>query len=248
MAEMFNSSYHDPQKEKINSQLEHLKHAAQKKEKIYASQDKFEAFKDTIQKTVINMVRNKTAPWLIAHDGNRTLSYFPTNGYIPQGISQLWFKLRETQLQSDDPRWFSRKEIFDNGIRIKSGQKATVISFKSDEEIKHCFYWNASQLNVSKYEKNFAINKKSSDIYYPESLHPRDTLRADLSNWFNSLKNHTPYSPKGLNRTEQVSVFLNQAKSGTIFFIARDASQTSMKITQKTQQVVYQQKNMEFGL
>lgn len=228
------------QKQQVFARLEAMKETAIQREKENSDLKKFEAYREKVKSTVINLVSSGTAPWLKGHDGNTELSYFPETQYVPQGFTAVWLKIREQELGSNDPRWYSRKDVFSHGYHIGHNQKATIMSFRgSDDSIKYNYYWNASQLSgIPPYEKSYTVSTNPPEIYRPrtighgndKSYHPQETLRADITNYLVSVQTHTPYEPKGLNRIQQVKDYLEKSNSGTFFFTAKTASETAKKM------------------
>ncbi len=226
-------------KQDMFAKIASLQELSKKKDRMQSDSERIEAFKKKVQTTVIKLVKTGEAPWLKQHDGNIEFSFFPESNYVPVGFTAAWLKIREQELHSQDPRWYSRKDIFGNGYRIKHNEKATAMCFQGTENVKYNYYWNASQLTgILPYEKKFAITEEKVATYYPQAsgfgkdrtYYPHETLRADLTNWFNSLNAHAPYEPRGLNRTLQVTEYLEKSKSGTFFFVAKEASDTSKKL------------------
>ena len=227
-------------KQQLFDRLEAMKETAIQREKENSVFKKFEAYREKVKSTVINLVASGTAPWLKGHDGNTELSYFPETQYVPQGFTAVWLKIREQELGSNDPRWYSRKDVFSHGYHIGHNQKATIMSFRgSDDSIKYNYYWNASQLSgIPPYEKSYTVSTKQPEIYRPRTIghgndknyHPQETLRADITNYLVSVQTHTPYEPKGLNRIQHVKDYLEKSNSGAFFFTAKTASETAKKM------------------
>lgn len=232
-------------KQQLNARFEAIKAEAAERDKLDVDQRRYEAFREKVKSTITKLVDTKEAPWLKSHNGDTRLSYFPETNYEPQGFTAVWLKIREQELGSSDPRWFSRKDIFANGYHIGHNEKATIMGFRgSDDSIKYNYYWNASQLSkIPPYEKAYTVSQEQSPIYRPQTTgqgkdktyHPQETLRADITNWFTSIATHTPYEPKGLNRTEQVKEYIEKSNPGMFFYVAKDASDTSKKMIEKTQ-------------
>ena len=228
------------QKQQTFARLEAMKEKASEQDRVDADVKKFEAFRAKVKQSVTNLVATGNAPWLKSHDGNIEPSYFPETQYVPQGFSAVWFKIREQELGSNDPRWYSRKDVFSHGYHICHNEKATIMSFRAaDDSIKYNYYWNASQLTgIPPYEKTYTVSNKQVPLYRPATIgqghdktyHPQETLRADLTNYLVSVQTHTPYEPHGLKRTEQVKDYLEKSNSGVFFFTAKTASDTAKKI------------------
>ena len=239
------------QKQQIFARLKAMKETAIQREKENSDLKKFEAYREKVKSTVINLVASGNAPWLKSHDGNTEPSFFPETQYVPQGFTAVWLKIREQELTSNDPRWYSRKDVFSHGYHIGHNQKATIMSFRgSDDSIKYNYYWNAAQLTGSPpYEKSYTVSTKQPEIYRPrttgygkdKSYHPQETLRADITNYLVSVQTHTPYEPRGLNRIQQVKDYLEKSNSGTFFFTAKTASETAKKMTENSPERAKQQ-------
>lgn len=244
------------QKQQLFARIEAMQENAAVQDKTDADVKKFEAFRSKVKQSVTNLVATGNAPWLKAHDGNIEPSYFPETHYVPQGFSAVWFKIREQELGSNDPRWYSRKDVFSRGYHIKHNEKATITSFRdTNDNIKYSYYWNASQLTgIPPYQKSYTVSNEPLPIYRPAAMgqghdktyHPQETLRADLTNYLVSVQTHTPYEPRGRNRTEQVKEYLEKSNSGVIFFTAKTAGDTAKKIIGNlTERTAQQEKSVE---
>lgn len=254
MAESFNDEINpskptvDTTREALNASFKRLIGQAKKNEKSEKETDNIEAFKTLIKDSVVSHLNARTAPWLKSHDGKEEKSFFPSNNYTPSGITAIWLKMQEQQLGTNDPRWYSHSDIVkankvDGKIRIKPHESGTVMSFKDGDTVRYSYYFNASQLTgVPPYIPQYEKSEQNPSLYHPQKVnntfHPKETLRSDLTNWFNSLETHTPFTPHGLNRVQDVSKFLENSKGGTFFFIAKDASATSQKMLQTNKEKV----------
>lgn len=204
----------------------------QESEKI--EQQKLDFYRNKVRNKVISLIESKTAPWFIHHNGDVELSFFPESQYVPTGFMSVWLKIREQELGSSDPRWYSRRDIFGNGYHIKRNQKATLICFrKADNSIHFAYYWNACQLTkIPAYEKKYAISSKKVSFYTPQYkisgnsriYPPQELLKADIANWLYSLQKHCPFFAHRYSLTDSCVNFLLRANPNSFLFIAKDAA------------------------
>lgn len=87
--------------------------------------------KDYIQETaneIIESLKNGTAPWIIPWDKDKLSSYMPYNPTTNKpynGINAIKLMLK----QYDDPRWMTYKQANVLGLKVKQGEKSTLIEY-----------------------------------------------------------------------------------------------------------------------
>mgnify|MGYP001015887794 CR=1 FL=1 len=104
------------QKQQLFARLEAMKETAIQREKENSDLKKFEAYREKVKSTVINLVSSGTAPWLKGHDGNTELSYFPETQYVPQGLRQYGLKSENRNLGQPIRDGTQERMCFPTGI------------------------------------------------------------------------------------------------------------------------------------
>lgn len=226
----------DNKKEQLNAIITSLIN----EEKQINQKSKQEAFAEKVKQTVSTMIKAGTAPWLVPHAGKESIPYNPVTGYEYSGFNALWLKIAQSGLHSKDARWMTFTDAQKNNLRIKSGEKATQICYSQKDmngnwQNKFISVFNGTQIkDIPEQENNIPAHKEfKTDTYRPNSLHPKETVRADLVNYMSSIYEGKPFEPKGLNRAEAVATFLDNSKSGTFFFIVKDAATTYRTMVSK---------------
>lgn len=207
---------------------------AKQQEKDKIEQQKLDFYRNKVRDKIQFLIESKTAPWYLHHNGDVELSFFPESQYVPTGFMAVWLKIREQELCSSDPRWYSRRDIFGSGYHIKHNQKATLICFrKADNSIHFAYYWNACQLtNIPSYEKKYAISSKKANFYQPQYkiygkariYSPQELLKADIANWLYSLEKHCSFFAHRYSFNDSCVNFLLRANPNSFFFIAKEAA------------------------
>jgi hypothetical protein len=136
--------------------------------------------------------------------------------------------MAQSELGSTDSRWLSFYEIQDEHLLIKKNERATkLLYFKAQEDgskrLKITNLFNGSQIEGMPPYERIVQSDPPTRLYHPASLHPRNTLKADLVNYMASLREQKPFDPKGVARTGIVAEYLENAGNGVFYFVSREA-------------------------
>jgi hypothetical protein len=216
----------DEKRERLNNALQNLESTLS----ANAGGDgkKLSDYTELVKDKAVSMIKNGTAPWLLPHTGTEDIPFNPVTGYTYNGFDLIWLKMAQNDLGSKDPRWLSFYEIQNEQLLIKKYEKATkLLYFKAQDDgvkkLKIINLFNGSQIeDMPAYERPVR-DSPLTRLYYPTSLHPRNTLKADLVNYIASLKEQKSFDPKGATRAGIVAEYLESAGNGVFYFVSREA-------------------------
>jgi hypothetical protein len=214
----------DEKRERLNEALQNLESALN----AGGDEQKLREYTEQVKNKTVSMIKDGTAPWLLPHDGTDDIPFNPVTGYTYNGFDLIWLKMAQNELGSKDPRWLSFYEIQKEHLIIKKNERATkLLYFKTQEDgskkLKITNLFNGSQIEgMPAYERPVQNNPRTR-LYHPASLHPRNTLKADLVNYIASLKEQKPFEPKGAARAGIVAEYLESSGNGVFYFVSREA-------------------------
>lgn len=234
----------DAGKEKLNESLASLQaHIKQDTNKEWQSN-----FNEQVKKTFVAAIKEGKAPWLKENSGTTLPAHNPINGQVYKKFNRIWLDVNQAMMNSNDSRWIPAKTLYQEDLQVKNDAKPVVITFARQNEdggydTKFLKVYNGKDIeNFPPHIERTPNQDTPIKTYKPISMHPKDTLRADIVNYLNAQDQAAPFIPKGNSRTNQVADFLQNAKSGAIFHIARDAETTSEKfqsqLTKQPQKIV----------
>ncbi len=221
----------DENRKKLDALFSSLKQAISKESNSELQSE----FNLQVQNTFVKAIKEGKAPWLNEQDGSNLAPYNPATGQKFQKFNRLLLDVNQSLMGSKDPRWLPAAYLYENNFLIKKGSNPVTISYahkKKDNTFATSFVkmYNGSQIENMPELQIDSVSNSPVKTYHPETLHPKDTLRADIANYTHAQDAKAPFQPKGKGRTDEVAKFLESSKSGTIFYIARDAQITAEKM------------------
>lgn len=221
----------DPGKDKLNESLLNLKSHLNEEVK----KERLSDFNEIVKKTFIEAIKTQKAPWLMANDGTQLPAHNPVKGTVFQKFNKIWLELNQSMMNSTDSRWITSREIYEHNFELKKDSNPVTITYAKKDK-SGSYYTIYEQVYNGKDIVNLPPQvikeqKQNTPIktYHPYSMHPEDTLRADIVNYLNAQEKNAPFIPKGTSRIEQVAEFLSNSKNGVAFYVSKDATAISEK-------------------